>query len=53
MEPETFWNLEHSLVKKCAKYFVQSFRIYVVYEGQDKDIIITRLRDAVKDWVKG
>ena len=53
LEPESFWDLQHSLVKKCAKYFVQSFRIYVVYEGQGKENLIARLRDAVKDWDKG
>jgi HD superfamily phosphohydrolase len=53
LEPESFWDLEHSLVKKCAKYFIQSFRLYVVYEGQDKDNVIARLREAVNDWDKG
>jgi len=50
LEPESFWNLEHSLIKKCANYFVQSFRLYVVYESEDSDSVITKLSDYVKDW---
>jgi len=50
LEPESFWDMEHSLVGKCAKYFVQSFRLYVVYEGEDKDNVIAQLGDRVRDW---
>lgn len=52
LEPESFWDMEHSLVGKCAKYYFQSFRLYVIYEDMNKDNVITRLRDAVKDWGK-
>ncbi len=52
LEPESFWDMEHSLVGKCAKYFVQSFRLYVVYEGEDKGNVIARLCETVKDWEK-
>jgi len=53
LEPESFWDMEHSLVGKCAKYFVQSFRLYVVYEGEDRGNVIARLREAIDDWDKG
>jgi len=51
-EPDSFWDIKHSLVRKCAKYFFQPFRLYVVYEGADKEGVITQLRDRVKDWDK-
>jgi HD superfamily phosphohydrolase len=51
-EPESFWDMEHSLVGKCAKYFVQSFRVYVVLEGEDKDSVFAKLCETVKDWAK-
>ncbi len=44
--------IEHSLVVKYAKYSLQLFRLYVVYEGKDKDNVITELREKVKDWDK-
>lgn len=37
---------------KYAKYSLQLFRLYVVYEGEDKDNVIAGLRDKVKDWDK-
>jgi len=49
-EPKSFWDIGYSLVGKCAKYFVQSFRLYVVYEGEDQ--VITNLKEKVKDWDK-
>lgn len=52
LEPESFWDIQHSLVKKCAKYFVQSFRLYVLYEGEDRDSVIAQLQDKVKNWDK-
>lgn len=52
-EPESFWDMEHSLVGKCAKYFVQSFRLYVVYEGKDKDEVFNRLKQKVNNWDQG
>ena len=52
-EPESFWDMQYSLVKQCAKYFVQSFRLYVVYEGGDNDDVINQLKNRVKDWDKG
>ncbi|GAG88035.1 unnamed protein product, partial [marine sediment metagenome] len=35
-----------------AGLFFQSFRLYVVYEGEDKDDVISQLRKRVKDWDK-
>ena len=36
-----------------ADYSFQIFRLYVVYEGEDKSDKISRLREKVKDWDKG
>lgn len=49
-EPRSLVDVEHSLVSKCAGYFFQVFRLYVVYEGEDRDAVIARLRGAVRDW---
>jgi len=52
-EPKSLVEIPFSLVSRCAGLFFQSFRLYVVYEGEDKDSIITRLRETIKDWDKG
>ncbi len=49
-EPTSLMDIDYSLVVKYAKYSLQLFRLYVVYEGEDKDDVIRRLRDRVKDW---
>ena len=51
-EPKSLVDIPYSLLSKCAGLFYQSFRLYVVYEGEDKDNIITELRDKVRDWDK-
>ncbi len=51
-EPTSLMDIDYSLVVKYAKYSLQLFRLYVVYEGEDKDDVIVRLRDRVKDWDK-
>ena len=51
-EPKSLVDVPYSLVSKCAGLFFQSFRLYVVYEGTDKDGVIAKLRDRVKDWDK-
>jgi HD superfamily phosphohydrolase len=51
-EPKSLVDIPYSLVSKCAGLFFQSFRLYVVYEGEDKEDVIVRLRDRVKDWDK-
>jgi hypothetical protein len=51
-EPTSLMDIDYSLVVKYAKYSLQLFRLYVVYEGEDKDDVIARLRDKVKDWDK-
>ncbi|HIJ54369.1 MAG TPA: HD domain-containing protein [Planctomycetes bacterium] len=49
-EPTSLMDIEHSLVVKYANYFFQMFRLYVVYE--DKDDVVTQLREKVKGWDK-
>jgi len=51
-EPKSLVDIPYSLLSKCAGLFYQSFRLYVVYEGKDKDNVITELREKVRDWDK-
>jgi len=51
-EPISLMEIEHSLVVKYADYAFQLFRLYVIYEGSDKEEIIERLKARVKDWDK-
>ncbi len=51
-EPTSLMDIEHSLVVKYANYFFQMFRLYVIYEGEDKDDVVTQLHAKVKDWDK-
>jgi hypothetical protein len=49
-EPKSLMEIKHSLVVKYANYSLQMFRLYVVYEGEDRDGVIAKLREAVKGW---
>jgi HD superfamily phosphohydrolase len=49
-EPTSLMDIDYSLVAKYAKYSLQLFRLYVVYEGENRDGVIAQLRDKVKDW---
>lgn len=49
-EPESFWDMKHSLVGKCAKYSIQYFRLYVVYDGEDREEVFNQLKQKVRDW---
>ncbi len=51
-EPVSLMEIEHSLVVKYAKYSLQLFRLYVVYEGKDKDNVINELCEKVRYWDK-
>jgi len=51
-EPKSLVDIPYSLLSQCAGLFFQSFRLYVVYEGEDKDELISQLRERVKDWDK-
>jgi len=52
-EPKSLVDIPFSLISQCAGLFFQSFRLYVVYEGEDKDSIVAELRETIKDWDKG
>jgi len=51
-EPKSLVDIPYSLLSKCAGLFYQSFRLYVVYEGEDRNDVIAQLRDRVRDWDK-
>jgi HD superfamily phosphohydrolase len=51
-EPISLMKINHSLVAKNADYFFQMFRLYVIYEGKDKDDVIAKLGASVKNWDK-
>jgi HD superfamily phosphohydrolase len=51
-EPISLMDIEYSLVVKYAKYSLQLFRLYVVYEEDNKDSIISQLHETIKDWDK-
>jgi len=52
-EPKSLVDIPFSFISRCAGLFFQSFRLYVVYEGENKDSIITQLRETITDWDKG
>ncbi len=51
-EPVSLLEEAHSLAAKYADYSLQFFRLYVVYEGSDKEEVIGRLKEKVRDWDK-
>jgi len=51
-EPISLMEIEHSLVVKYADYAFQMFRLYVIYEGEDKEEVIKELKAKVKGWDK-
>ncbi|MHC4545579.1 MAG: HD domain-containing protein [Planctomycetota bacterium] len=51
-EPTSLMDIKHSLVVKYANYYFQMFRLYVIYEGEDKEKVISQLSEKVKDWDK-
>lgn len=46
-EPRSLVSIEDSIVSKCADYFWQAFRLYVVCDDDDK---VDQLRKEVKSW---
>ncbi len=53
VEPKSLVDIPFSLISKCAGFFFQSFRLYVVYDGEDKDDVIEQLRKKVNNWDQG
>ena len=49
-EPSSLMDVEHSLVVKYARYSLQIFRLYVVYDDKDRNQKISRLRERIKEW---
>ncbi len=46
-EPKSLVDIKHSLISKCAGFFWQAFRLYVVCDDKDK---VGQLRKEVKSW---
>ena len=51
-EPKSLMTIRHSVVPKFARYPFKAVRLYVIYEGKDKESVIGRLSERVKDWDK-
>ncbi len=49
-EPRSLVEIKHSVIRPCSDYFWQAFRLYVVYEKDDKQEKVTRLRQEVSKW---
>lgn len=49
-KPISLMDIDYSFIVKYAKYSLQLYRLYVVYEGKDKEEVIKNLREKVKDW---
>jgi hypothetical protein len=52
LEPKSLVEIQHSLIHICSGYQWQAFRLYVVYEGEDKEDVVKRLRSEVRDWAE-
>ncbi len=51
-EPKSLVEIEHSLIHVCAAHLWQAFRLYVVYEGKNKEDVVKRLRKEVGEWAE-
>ncbi len=51
-EPKSLVDIPYSLISRCAGLFFQSYRLYVIYEGDDKNSVISELCNKVKGWDK-
>jgi len=49
-EPKSLVDIKHSLISVCAGKFFQTFRLYLVYEGKDKEKVVSDLREQVRNW---
>ncbi|MCK5225410.1 MAG: HD domain-containing protein [Planctomycetes bacterium] len=49
-EPKSLSEIEHSIINKCANQSFKIFRLYVVYDGNDRVEKIRQLETAVQRW---
>lgn len=49
-EPMSLVELPHSIIGLCSNKLWQAFRLYVVYEEQDKESVLRDLRTEVDAW---
>lgn len=51
-EPKTLAEIDYSIINKCANQSFKIFRLYVVYDGKDRDEKMQQLKAKVQDWDK-
>lgn len=51
-EPKTLAEIKHSIISKCANQSFKIFRLYVIYDGEDRTKKIQQLITEVKNWDK-
>ncbi len=51
-EPQSLVEIKHSLMYVCSNHQWQAFRLYVVYDGADKEDVVERLRSEVRNWAE-
>jgi len=51
-EPRSLVDIPHSIISKCSDFFFKSFRLYAVYDGDDRNDVLAQMASQVKDWDK-
>jgi uncharacterized protein len=51
-EPKSLVDIPHSIISKCGGFSFKSFRLYVVYDGTDREKTLGEMAHTVKDWDK-
>jgi len=49
-EPKSLVDIPHSLIGVCSGHVFQAYRLYVVYEGDERDRTIKLLQREVRGW---
>ncbi len=49
-EPQSLVNAPDGLISLCADHYFQAFRLYVVYEGEDRDSKLADMAQEVAAW---
>ena len=49
-EPKSLVGIPNSLISVCGGNCLRIYRLYVVFDGHDRDRVVGRLREQVSDW---